>query len=81
MNIMFDEIINELVEGNDINIEDFGKLNKYNVNEHTGINTGTGEKIVIETHNRVKFAASPTLKKLFSSEKINTLLKLNSILR
>jgi len=65
LNTILDEIREQLVEGNIVNIKQFGKFKKYRVKEHAGVNPGTGEGIVIEAHNRIKFSASSQLKQLF----------------
>lgn len=68
INVIFDEIKNQLVQGNQVNIQGFGTFKKYKVQEHAGVNPGTGESIVIEAHNRIKFTASRELKSLFINQ-------------
>lgn len=71
INTIFGEITNELVKGNIVSIEEFGRFKKYRVEDHAGVNPGTGESIVIEAHNRINFAPSKQLKDSFKGQKPN----------
>lgn len=66
VNIIFDEISDTLIRGEKVNIESFGVFSKYKVNEHNGINPGTGEKVIVEAHNRVRFVPNKDFKELVS---------------
>lgn len=62
--IMLDELcqtIREaLIEGNDVQIRQFGTFSAKAFNERQGRNPGTGESITIPARKRVRFKASKT---------------------
>jgi len=57
MSALLDTIKDELVEGNDVKIDDFGKFSKKAVKEKTSRNPRTGDSLIVPAHNVVKFKA------------------------
>ena len=51
-------IIGETVQGEDVNIPDFGHFGVRTMPSRNGVNPATGEKIVIPSHQKVFFRAA-----------------------
>lgn len=68
VNLVFDEIINELVEEEKVQINNFGTFSKFVQPAYQGINASTGEKIDIEEGYRIRFVSSGYLKKRINSK-------------
>lgn len=62
VNLVFDEIINELCEGEKVQISNFGSFTKSIQPAYIGVNANTGEKIRIDESYRIRFVSSANLK-------------------
>ncbi len=62
VNYVFDEIANAVADGGEANINGFGKFERVEKKERTGLNPATGEKIIIKASKAPKFKAAKAFK-------------------
>lgn len=72
VNTLLDTIKNELVAGNDVKIEHFGKFESRLVKEKQSRNPQTGRTITVPEHNQVKFTAYKKFKDDITNDVIGT---------
>lgn len=65
-------IQDELVLGNEVKIDDFGRFYLHTVKEHVGVNPSTGEKITIPEHRVVKFKPYKKFKDDITNDVVET---------
>lgn len=59
---VFDEIVNTVAEGGEVSLDGFGKFERVEKKERTGLNPATGEKITIKASKAPKFKAAKAFK-------------------
>jgi DNA-binding protein HU-beta len=72
LNTVLDTIQEELVKGNDVKIDDFGRFHTKQLQERDGINPQTQEDIKIEAHRSVRFTPYKAFKDAISMDVIAT---------
>ncbi len=59
---VFDTIANAVAEGEEVSLNGFGKFERVEKKERTGLNPSTGEKITIKASKAPKFKAAKAFK-------------------
>jgi DNA-binding protein HU-beta len=72
LNAFLDIVTEELKQGNDVKIEEFGRFTKQLVKEKVSVNPQTSQRLVVPEHNTVKFIPYKKFKELITEDVIAT---------
>ncbi len=67
LDMILDEIVNELSNGNDVKLSSFGTFSLRDKNARTGRNPKTGVEAVISSRRVISFKPSQTMRKIINA--------------